>query len=175
VDTVPFESEILTLAFWVLADSANGNVLTCSSPSLPHFAVKMATGDLTAAIYGGAGGQLEETADFSAHTGRWTHVAAVFDNSTAGGDIKIYINGVLQAENKTIDTKAASGNFATQAIQIGEDFVPQFDGAMDDLRIDAGALSASQINTILTAAPTVITARNGYPILGLAGELIFAI
>jgi len=81
-----------------------------------------------------------------------THVAVTFDNSTSGGEIKIYLDAVEQTPlAATADTKSGSGNFATQVLNIGSrnngaaDF---YDGIVDDIRVYSGILNSSQITAI---------------------------
>ena len=81
-----------------------------------------------------------------------THVAVTFDNSTSGGEIKIYLDGVDQTPlAATADTKSGTGNFATQVLNIGSrnngttDF---YDGVVDDIRVYSGVLNPTQINAI---------------------------
>jgi hypothetical protein len=81
-----------------------------------------------------------------------THVAVTFDNSTSGGEIKIYLDAVEQTPlAATADTKSGSGNFATQVLNIGsrnKGAVDFYDGVIDDIRVYSGILNSSQITAI---------------------------
>ena len=46
----------------------------------------------------------------------WHHYAVVLDNSTASGDIKIYIDGTEQSTTVVRNTKNQSGNLATETL-----------------------------------------------------------
>ncbi len=86
----------------------------------------------------------------SPSTGAWHHYAFVIDNSTNAGSIKIYVDGTEASTTIETNTKASSGNFSTEILNIaarsgGPLF---FDGRMDDLRIYAGELSGAAISAI---------------------------
>lgn len=174
LSTIAFGSNVLSVAFWLKAGTVSaGTILKCPSAGSPYFVVEFDSSNLKASIYSGAGQLAEESPVFTPHANRWTHVAAVLDNSTVGGEIKIYLNGVLQADNKTVETKSGTSNFATDSIQIGESFVPQFDGSMDDLRIYSTELTQAQVHALIALAPTVELYEDGTPDLNEDGTLNF--
>ena len=83
--------------------------------------------------------------------GSWTHYAVTFDNSTAGGDIKIWVDGVEQSTTIATDTKAGTGNIATQTINImarngGASLHAA--GDIDDIRIYEGELTTAEVEHV---------------------------
>ena len=78
--------------------------------------------------------------------GEWYHLAGVFN----GGKLKIYVNGELRGE-KTVPFEAAQGTWYTDwgigaRIPGGSSTADQFfSGAIDELKVYARALSASEI------------------------------
>lgn len=84
-------------------------------------------------------------------TGEWVHVAVTFDNSTAGGNVKMWFNAVAQAMTLTTDTHVNAGNFADHRLFVGarNEASLWFDGKIDDLRINEGELSVDAITAIM--------------------------
>ena len=100
----------------------------------------------------------------------WQHVAATWDGSVSGSNIHIYINGVL-AEGATIDGAGLAQSDADTPFAIGnrsKDLARGFDGAIDEVRVYSGVLTAAEIQALAnvsnppppppdTQAPTVPT------------------
>ncbi|MBX3230321.1 MAG: LamG domain-containing protein [Labilithrix sp.] len=73
----------------------------------------------------------------------WTHVAAVYD--PANGEAITYRDGVLaQRETNTITTFTSDGSTLLLGCEAGDDG-PTFDGVVDELRIYARPLPATEI------------------------------
>lgn len=72
----------------------------------------------------------------------WMHVVATYD----GANAKLYINNTLVA------TATVTGNLTTNTsdmyIGLGQDWMTNFYGAMDDLQIYGNSLSAADVNTL---------------------------
>lgn len=83
-------------------------------------------------------------------TQRWTHLAYVFDNSTASGDVKIFKNGVQQGELINLNTKDQAGDFRTDVVWLGSQAGNSYFGKihLDDYRIYPGELSPTQIRYV---------------------------
>jgi len=82
-------------------------------------------------------------------TGSWQHLAVVYDGSTANGDIKVYLDGVLQSTTLLLNLKDSVANFSTQTLFVASRNTASLfmDGRIDDLRIYSGELTSTQINT----------------------------
>src|SRR5262249_54747478 len=75
---------------------------------------------------------------------KWQHVAATWDGSTQGANIHIYINGVL-ADGTTIDGAGVAEPDSDTPFSIGNrpvDLARTFDGAIDEVRVYNGVLTA---------------------------------
>ena len=88
---------------------------------------------------------VRSTAD--AVAGQWTHLTAVYD--AAAGNFRLYVNGVVQGSAVTGRSPASNGVFdiGRQAFPTGE-FI---DGAIDDVRIYAGAMTPSEVARLAAA------------------------
>jgi len=85
-------------------------------------------------------------------TGRWAHVAATFDR----GEMKLYINGILDADKKSTRIKYTDWReYEHDDISIGAlwDGTLGFHGAIDEVRIYGRALSASEIHSLFGGPP----------------------
>ncbi len=81
----------------------------------------------------------------------WHHLAAVFDKSQTGGnEIQLYVDGVLQTVNRSLQASTNTNNFANNPIFLfSRAGATEFDsGTVDDLRIYNSALTTSQIQQI---------------------------
>ncbi len=82
--------------------------------------------------------------------GIWHHYCIVFDNSTNGGDITPYIDGVEQATTVYNNTKDQSTAFKTDTLYFMSRAGSSLFGAgnLDDVRIYSRALSVTEIKQI---------------------------
>lgn len=80
----------------------------------------------------------------------WHNYSIVLDNSTTGGNIKIYIDGCLQSENIVADTKDQSSNWAVDTLNLfSRDGASLFgDGRIGPLYIHTRELSANEIGVL---------------------------
>jgi hypothetical protein len=86
--------------------------------------------------------------DVDVDDGQWHHIAATYDPLT--GQRTLYLNGQLLAQDSPGPNGAAAGNFAIGRTCItcqGGEF---FDGMLDDVAAFDMALSAAQVNSIMT-------------------------
>lgn len=100
---------------------------------------------------------LKQGANQTLTTGLWTHVAVVFDNSTAL--VSFYVNGTLAANLAAPSTLGPT----TYALLIGQQNSPGYSpdvlaGSIDDLRIYNRALSAAEVSStsVAPAEPTIL-------------------
>jgi autotransporter-associated beta strand protein len=108
--------------------------------------------NLRFAIANGGGEQIVQTAPLAQN--QWQHVAITL----SGGTAKLYVNGVLAAQNTSMSITPAS--FAPRVNRLGKSqfYVdPLFQGAMDDVLITDYALSAAQIAALQTNTPPQFT------------------
>ena len=80
----------------------------------------------------------------------WQHVAATWDGSVSGSNIHIYINGVL-ADGTPSDGAGVASPDADTPFAIGNrsvDLARSFDGAIDEVRVYRGVLSAAEIQAL---------------------------
>ena len=86
------------------------------------------------------------TAEWTA--GQWYHVAGTFD----GAELKIYVNGVLEATNAFVGETGTSG----LDLWIGADDLPSFfPGAIDDIRLYDTALTEVEISVVMDTTSAV--------------------
>ena len=82
-------------------------------------------------------------------TDEWIHVAVTFDVDAAGDNQKIYLNGVLDAENQSSEPLSTN----TDDVLIGADAYSttrwHWQGMLDDIRIYNKALPAKQIVSVM--------------------------
>jgi len=148
--TIAFGSSIITVCAWVYWDVVSGasKVLWESSASYSANNYGFIAYTDTSVFYAGVSGnaanfRTEEVA--APATGTWVHVAVVYDNSTATGDIKIYFDGVLQSESLTSNNKIGSGNLSTYTFYVGARASASafMDGRVDDVRVYSSDVSSS--------------------------------
>ena len=140
----------ITLAAWVkpervatqyvikkaLLGTSNGYELSLASTGKVFFRLNQATSLNTYRI--------DSTTSYPVNGTTWMHIAATYDGTT----MRLYINGVQQA---AIAGPAAIGSNG-QRLGIGAqpDGVSPFQGTLDEVRIWARALSATEIQALLT-------------------------
>lgn len=158
---ISFNSKIVTASFWVNANNINaGDLVICDSESGNYFVIEFDTNDIAASIFN-ASGQYQEKADFTGLDGDWVHVSVVFDNRTAGGDIKIRLNAILQADNPTVQTKTTFDNFDDDLIRIGSTPINNADVLFDGLYIHPYELSEADVIYLIKKCPIVRTTEDG--------------
>jgi hypothetical protein len=141
----------ITLAAWVkpertfatqyvikkaILGTANGYELSLASTGKVFFRLNQATSLNTYRI--------DSTTSYPANGTTWMHIAATYDGTT----MRLYINGVQEA---TIAGPAAIGSNG-QRLGIGAqpDGVSPLQGTLDEVRIWARALTATEIQALLT-------------------------
>src|SRR5271165_2872552 len=88
-------------------------------------------------------------------SGVWHHLAVVFDKGQTGGDeVKLYVDGVLQAANRSLYASTNTNNFGNNPLYLfSRAGTSEFSsGIVDDLRIYDSALTAAQIQQIYNSA-----------------------
>lgn len=113
-----FGVNVITLCFWLNWDNFADNddlafEFSVNINNNEHTFIvdpnESATSGFQVALTGTSGFRAEYITRPSADI--WHHYAIVIDNSTATGDIKIYLNGTEQATTIQINDKAGSANF----------------------------------------------------------------
>jgi hypothetical protein len=138
----------VTVAFWMKPDSL-GNVIPVDK--LPTtgsvgYAVKLRdTGTIWFRVGAEGGPALDVYGGSNLYTnGVWVHVACSFDAGT--GNMKMYINGVVESHQPTFATTL---NASTTAFRMGST-VEQYAGLLDDVRVYDHALTSNEIVTVMS-------------------------
>ena len=100
--------------------------------------------------------RVDSTSDYPLNNTAWMHVAATFDGAT----IRLYINGVQQGS--VASTTPITVNTLPLAIGAQSDNSRWFGGLMDDARVYATALSASQIAALATPPSAPVATADSY-------------
>ncbi len=103
-------------------------------------------------------------------SGVWHHLAVVLDKrQSAGSQVRLYIDGTLQAPSKSLAASTNTNNFGINPIYIdSQGGNSRFDtGMIDELRVYGTALSATQIqqlyltgSCLVVSQPSTITFPN---------------
>ncbi len=145
--SITFGVSTITVCMWCFFDDVTTQQIVFETTTNYNVSTNAVSVGLNAGkIYGTIrGSTLYRQEDASVSTGSWVHVGVVLNNSTVTGDVKIYLDGVLQAENITINTKTGSGVLAAGPIFVGARNRASFfyNGRIDDVRIYTGDRGAS--------------------------------
>ncbi|MFI6927777.1 LamG-like jellyroll fold domain-containing protein [Nonomuraea spiralis] len=95
----------------------------------------------------------------AAVAGRWTHLAGVYD--AAAGKIRLYVDGLLNAEAAFTSTWDAAGSVEIGRTKVNGSFNSYFKGTIDDVRVFDRALTVAEIQAL--ASPTADTGRGDFP------------
>lgn len=101
----------------------------------------------------------------SINNGAWNHVIGT---RTKNGDMKIYINGVLEA-TVTDTTTVATTNTTAVTLANRSDGVQYFNGSLDELKIFNRALTATEIKAEYNAGNAGIPAGLSFPAVLTSG------
>ncbi len=146
-DLKPNDFSAITVETWVYFDSFNGsagpdyNISNVIRSGNENVCLRIGDGDKPnnmPQLVVTVSGQTKLDANARLETGKWYHIAGVYD----GAQMKLYINGKLDS------FKALSGNIATtnEAFLLGGYTTERrLDGQMDEVRIWNTARTASQI------------------------------
>jgi fibronectin-binding autotransporter adhesin len=91
--------------------------------------------------------------------GGWHYVVATYDPSLAANQHKIYIDGVLVAQRTASGLNVQTANFTLGVTN----FTEYFNGYLDDVAIFNRALSAAEINTLMTTGNAAVAASDVLP------------
>ncbi|HRE52382.1 MAG TPA: T9SS type A sorting domain-containing protein [Flavitalea sp.] len=96
--------------------------------------------------------RIDSETDYPSDGNTWMHIAATFN----GTILKLYINGVLEAE-KTVALTTISLNDLPLAIGAQSNGTVSFNGAIDDARVYNTALSGAEILALTIPAPVLLS------------------
>lgn len=145
---ITYGVNVITVCAWLYSDSNTGFHTVWGSDWINDqfnvFTLYINGTALTAGMTGTTGQRAESIV--TPGTGAWYHLMVVYDSSTGGGDIKMYLDGVLQGETIVSDTKTGTSNFAAFKFGCGyrinySDLF--YDGRIDDVRIYTGDKSGN--------------------------------
>ncbi len=151
--TINLSGSAITLECWIKPESFQTNspyisqIMGTESGTNSAF-LRLGDGDIPAGnkiefvLYIGSG-QVQLTSTSTLETGRWYHIAGVYD----GSNMKIYINGVQDASN------AQTGSFTSNStfyLATNDGSGRYFDGTVDEVRVWKTARSSTDINTYMT-------------------------
>jgi hypothetical protein len=150
---VTYSTNIVTLALWLRVPNLTNYAPILRSQyinDVPRWELSLDGGWLRCAVVG-ATGYRGESIYAPIGTATWGHIAVVFSNSTAAGDVKLYINGALASPDITSDDKTGTANFAAGLISVKSIFADNAAFDLDDVRLYAGELTSGQISAIHAA------------------------
>jgi hypothetical protein len=150
---VTYGTNIVSVSFWIrLPAWTSGTWFRSSSDaSTPNFSIYQFGGTSQVYVSGGGGYRQENFSSSIGALSTWYHVVLVFDNSSASGNVKMFVNNSEQTPSLENDTKTGTSNFATSPFEIKAPSSPDAVFDLDDLRIYAGELTGTQIGDIYTA------------------------
>lgn len=144
----------VSICFWAYVTTAQDAIICELSPDFNATThAWMLTWDAST-IWGvikGMSGYREETRAMVA-AGAWRHFVFLLNNSTAAGDVKLWIDGVEQTLTLSTNSKAGTANFATARIFLGARSTSAqypFAGRIADFRIYQGELTTGEIEEVI--------------------------
>ncbi|WP_200391711.1 LamG domain-containing protein [Roseibacillus ishigakijimensis] len=103
--------------------------------------------------------RLDAASDAGAPTGTWQHLVTTF---TAQGELRLYVNGVLQADVQSLATAEDSYTFSNDWIVGAEQKVANrtFAGAVDDVRFYNHQLEQADVDALYADGPAFDFSRD---------------
>jgi hypothetical protein len=134
----------ITLAGWFKVNDTTANRALISKQN--EYLVRFNTDDtFSFYLFDGVDYEPRLTAPTNPSAGTWHHFAAVYDSTLGSNHQKIYINGVLVAQQDRSITTSGTSN----ALHIGRFGTDYFDGQLDDMKVYNYALTKQQIKTLM--------------------------
>jgi chitodextrinase len=154
----------MTVMAWIYPTATGGHIIDKDNKVVGGWRLDMETNTVGFYVAEGQTDVIRESAS-TIVLNTWQHVAVTWDGSTSGGNIHIYINGVL-ADGTSQDGTGPFGSDAAAPFTIANrpyDAAVGFTGVIDEVRVYNKVLSASEIQTIASdtqppTAPTSLTA-----------------
>jgi len=158
--TIAFGTNIVTVSFWMYWDSfANDDDLAMelSANYNTNFPGLLIDPNASAPVSGrfnagiSATGPTYRTESITRPSAAvWHHYSIVFDNSTAAGDIKFYVDGVSTSTTVDANSKTTTGNIRTDTLYFMSRACTSLyaDGRLDEVYIHSGELSADEISLL---------------------------
>jgi hypothetical protein len=180
-ESLDIEGQGLTVAFWVLINTASTGVdyvivgkpwhaAAMTSPFY-QYGVEYSNGyNRTLDFYfGDASANLHGPYRMSPTTGSWTHVAFTYDGNTVRG----YLDGAERLSEPDESSLVPRGH----SLRLGVDGAYQqfFNGSLDDLRIYSRALSPAEIRSVMqtpVGEPVTGAAETGPAVMSSAVEFL---
>jgi outer membrane protein assembly factor BamB len=169
--TTSLNTPSVTVAFWMKADSLGNMIPVDKLPTTGSvgYAVKLRdTGSIWFRV-GAEGGPALDVygANGIYASGTWVHVACTFDSAT--GNMRMYINGVVESHQPTFATSLNASSIAFRIASITE----PYSGSLDDVRVYDHALTAAEIVTVMSdssgvQAPRISSIRPNGSNLGIS-------
>ncbi|MEM6799272.1 MAG: LamG domain-containing protein, partial [Planctomycetota bacterium] len=135
----------MTVACWAKSDTATWNSSGFFVSKRSQFILHPNAGGTSIQFYVNDGGWQTALVTPSA-IDRWRHYAGVYDH--VSGDLKIYIDGQLQATTNLGAGTTLSSDTGDLLIGKDESYSRYFDGSLDDVRLYNRALSDSEISEL---------------------------
>jgi len=140
-------TERLTLSAWIKSDKSGstGNmdiVNRDDGGSQRQYNIHLTTGGLLRVYLNGT--PVNGTTNLNSGGATWYHVAATWDKDISEGQIKVYVNGILE----NTGTRSSALTSYTQAVNVGRRESNYFDGQIDDVRIYNYALTPLQVKQL---------------------------
>lgn len=149
--TIAFGTNVLTVCLLVNLDSTSGTqILAESSANFGanpiSWAIYIDAGNLVAGI-AGTGPVFRQERCTAPSTGTTAALAVVFDRTTTGGEITIYINGTAQTTTLLDNSLNSTTDFTTRSVYVGARNNASLwaNGRIDDVRIYNRALNSTEI------------------------------
>ncbi|MEV0589615.1 LamG-like jellyroll fold domain-containing protein [Nonomuraea sp. NPDC050310] len=148
-----------TVSAWAKVDDLNGEYAVLSQDGSVNSAFKLAysTGDkkwrmVTYQSDTTGATPVRALSTQTAVAGQWTHLAGVYD--ATAGKIRLYVNGVLNAEVAYTSTWNATGPVHVGRTKVNSAQKDYFKGTVDDVRTYTQALTLADVQTIIANPET---------------------
>jgi hypothetical protein len=138
-------TDALTLAVWIRPTQVDTQRIIRRLDGSSGFSLFLSANEFVSARFNGSNGlRVDSQQDYPTDGAQWMHIAATYD----GSDIKLYINGILDAQQSASFTMV--DNAASLSLGATTTGANAFDGALDDLRFYNYALTQGEIQQLVS-------------------------